>query len=437
MATNRTCDGVRRRDFLKVGVLGGCGLTLANYLRMASAGEATASSLGRGKATSAIFVNLGGGPSHMDTFDLKPDAPKEYRGEFNPIETNVPGVMIGEHLPKMAKCADKYAVLRGVSHTLAAHEFGTKYMNTGSRPLPSLEYPGYGAVVSKELKSPRDLPPFVAIPNTPQVAGYLGVEFAPFSTTNVPRRGQPFSVRGITLGQGLTVEEVEKRRGLLNDLDTAFRGYEKQSDLVNGLDKFSQRAYDIISSPRSRQAFDISRESASITGLFNESPVAQSCLLATRLVEAGVKFVSVSMGGWDTHANNFQALKTKQLPDLDSALSGLFLSLQEKGLLETTAVFVTGEFGRTPKINPRAGRDHYPRALFVLLGGGGMKGGQVIGASDDKAMGPASGDGISPDDVARSFYHSLGIDPAKEYRTPTGRPVAVVRNGSVIKELFA
>ncbi len=435
MATYRTCDGVHRRDFLRAGVLGG-GLSLAGYFRLAAAGEVQSAAVGRGKATSAIFVNLGGGPTHMDTFDLKPDAPKEYRGEFNPIETNVPGVAICEHLPRLAKCADKFAVLRGVSHSLAAHEFGTKYMNTGNRPLPSLEYPGYGAVVSKERPGPRDLPPFVAVPNTPQVAGFLGVEYAPFSTTNTPRPKQPFSVRGITLAGGLTVQEVEKRRGLLDDLDTAFRGSEAHSDLVNGLDRFSQRAYDIISSPRSRAAFDVSKESPSITGLFNESPFAQSCLLASRLVESGVRFVTVSSGGWDTHQDNFKALKTKLLPDLDSALSGLFLSLEAKGLLESTAVFVTGEFGRTPKINPRAGRDHYPRAMFVLLGGGGMKGGQVIGASDAKAMGPASGDGISPDDIAASFYHCLGIDTRKEYHTPTGRPVAIVRNGSVIKELF-
>jgi hypothetical protein len=436
MAANRTCDGVLRRDFLKAGALGVCGLSLADYLRIAQAGGVSASN-GGGKATSAVFVNLGGGPTHLDTFDLKPDAPAEYRGEFKPVDTNVPGVRICEHLPKLAKCADKFAVLRGVSHTLAAHEFGTKYMNTGNRPLPSLEFPGYGAVVSKELRGPKDLPPFVAVPNTPQVAGFLGVEYAPFSTTNTPRPGQPFSVRGITLGGGLTVAEVERRRGLLNDLDTAFRGFEAGSDLVNGLDKFSQRAYDIIRSPRSREAFDVSRESPAVSGLFNASPFAQSCLLAARLVEAGVKFVSVSSGGWDTHQDNFKALKTRLLPDLDSALSGLFLALEAKGLLETTAVFVTGEFGRTPKINPRAGRDHYPRAMFVLLGGGGMKGGQVIGASDEKAMGPASGDGISPDDVAASFYHSLGIDFHKEYRTPTGRPVAIVRYGTVIKELFA
>ncbi|MEO6811991.1 MAG: DUF1501 domain-containing protein, partial [Isosphaeraceae bacterium] len=314
---------------------------------------------------------------------------------------------------------------------------GTKYMNTGNRPIPSLIFPGFGSVVSKELTSPPDLPPFVAIPNTPQVPGYLGVEYAPFSTTSSPQPGKPFSVRGITLGRGLTVEEVEKRRKLLNDLDTTFRGFEKESDLVNGLDRFSQRAYNIISSPRSREAFDISRESPGVAELFPGTPFAQSCLLATRLVESGVRFVSVSLGGWDTHAQNFDRLKTKLLPDLDGGLSGLFTALDQKGLLETTAVFVTGEFGRTPKINKNAGRDHYPRAMFSLLGGGGLKGGQVLGASDAKALGPASGDGISPDDIAATYYHTLGIDCAKEYRTPSGRPVAIVRYGKPIKELLA
>lgn len=438
MPTNRTCDGVLRRDFLRVGVLGS-GLSLAGFLRLSEAGEVKAGAALKsgGKATNAIFINLGGGPSHIDSFDPKPDAPAEYRGEFKPIDTNVPGLRISEHLPKLAQCADRFAVLRGVSHSLAAHEFGTKYMNTGNRPIPSLDFPGYGAVVSKEKGGPKDLPPFVAIPNTPQVAGYLGVEFAPFSTTNTPVKGVPFSVRGITLGRGLTVADIEKRRHLLTDLDTTFRGFEKESDLVNGLDRFSQRAYDIISSPSSRKAFDISAESPSVAKLFNPSPFAQSCLLASRLVESGVRFVSVSNGGWDTHQDNFGKLKDKLLVDLDSALSGLFLSLEQKGILDTTAVFVTGEFGRTPKVNGRGGRDHYPRAMFVLLAGGGIKGGQVIGASDEKAAGPASGDGITPDDVAASFYHALGINPSKEFRTPTGRPVAIVRYGKVIDGLFA
>lgn len=430
MSTYRNCDGIRRRDFLKVGVFAGTGLSLASYLRLAEAGA-----VGKGKAKAAIHINLGGGPSHIDTFDLKPDAPSEFRGEFNPIATNVPGVEISEHLPRLAQCADRYAILRGVSHSLAAHELGTKYLNTGNRPLPSLVFPGYGAVVAKELEAPRDLPPFVAIPNTPQVAGYLGVEYSPFSTQATPRAGQPFNVRGITLGRGLTVEDIERRNNLLKNLDRTFSGFES-SDLVHGLDQFSARAYEIISSRRCRDAFDISKESPGLVERFPGNPFAQSCLLATRLVEAGVRFVSVSSGGWDTHDGNFERLKTRLLPELDGALAGLFTTLADKGLLESTAVLVSGEFGRTPKINPRAGRDHFPRAMFVLLAGGGIKGGIVHGASDATASGPASGEGITPDDVAATFYHTLGIDVRKEYHTSTGRPVMIVRNGTPIEALF-
>jgi hypothetical protein len=432
MATSVFCDGVRRRDFLRLGVLGTTGLALADYLRLSEAGETRAAT-----ARAVIYVYLGGGPTHLDTFDPKPDAPAEYRGEFRPIETNVPGVRISEHLPKLAHCADKFAILRGVSHTLAAHELGTRYMITGNRPLPSLEFPGFGAVVSKELGGPRDIPPFVAIPNTPQAAGYLGVEYAPFSTTSAPRAGQPFAVRGITIGRGLTVDEIERRQNLRRGLDATFRGFESQSDLVNGLDRFAQRAYDIISSTRTREAFDLSRESASVTSLFGPSTLSQSCLLATRLVEAGTRFVTLTHGGWDTHDQNFTRLKTRLLPELDDALAGLLTGLERKGLLDSTLVVVNGEFGRTPKINQRAGRDHYPRAMFVLMGGGGVRGAQVVGASDDKGTQPASGDGITPDDVAASLYHALGIDHTREYRTPTGRPVAIVRYGNVVKGLFA
>ncbi|WP_169979535.1 DUF1501 domain-containing protein [Tautonia rosea] len=431
MATSRTCDGVRRRDFLKIGVLGGTGLTLSTFLRLAEAGEVRA-----GRATSAIHINLGGGPSHLDTFDPKPEAPDGIRGEFETISTAIPGVSISEHLPKLAQCADHYTIIRGVSHSVAAHDLGTKYLNTGNRPLPSLVFPGYGAVVSKELASPRDIPPFVAIPNTPQVAGYLGVEYAPFSTQNAPRAGQPFNVRGISIGRGLTVEEVGRRRNLLQQIDQTFAGYES-SDLINGLDAFSQRAYDIISSPRSREAFDISRESQSVTRLFGRDPFSQSCLLASRLVESGVRFVAVSHGGWDTHQDNFNRLKARNLPELDAGLSGLFLALAQKGLLESTLVMVSGEFGRTPKINPRGGRDHFPRAMFVVMGGGGIAGGRVIGASDETGSGPASGSGIAPDDVAATLFTCLGIDPQAEYHTPTGRPVAIVRNGTPITEAFA
>lgn len=431
MTLHRTCDGVVRRDFLRAGVVGATACTLGNFLRWSHAGEVLPA-----KAQAAIFINLGGGPSHMDTFDLKPEAPEEYRGEFQPIDTNVPGLQISEHLPKLAQVADKFALLRGVSHTLAAHELGSQYVNTGNRPLPSLEFPGYGSVVVKELGGPRELPPYVAVPNTPAKPGYLGVRYAALSTGKSPKAGQPFGVRGISLQNGLTVEQFDRRQALLKDLDTTFRGYESNYDMLDGLDRFSQQAYEMISSPIARKAFDISQESPEFAASFGNSDFGQSCLLATRLVESGVRFVSLQHGGWDTHTDNWKRLKDKLLPPLDAGLSALFSGLQQRGLLSTTAVFVTGEFGRTPKINKqRTGRDHYPRAMFMLLAGGGIRGGQVLGASDDKGGAPL-GDGFTPDDVAASFFTNLGIDPHQEYVTTTGRPVMLVRNGKVIPELF-
>lgn len=430
MKAHTYCDGMKRRDFLRVGALAGTGLTLANFLRMTHAGQVAS-----GPAKAAIFVNLGGGPSHMDTFDLKPDAPSEYRGEFNPIPTSVAGIQISEHLPKLAQCMQYFTILRGVSHTLAAHELGTKYMNTGNRPLPSLEFPGYGAVVSKERPQSASLPSWVAVPNTASSAGYLGLQYSALSTGATPRAGQPFTVRGLALDRGLTLQAVDRRQKLLDSLDNAFASYEKESELLRGMDNFSQQAYAMVSSAEARQAFDTSLESASITKLYGESELGMSCLLATRLVEAGVKFVTVSFGGWDTHNDNFNRLKTNQLPKLDEGLAGLFQGLHAKGLLESTAVFVTGEFGRTPKINTKTGRDHWPRAMFSLLGGGGIRGGQVLGQSDDKAMGPA-GEPITPDQIAASFYKALGIDSHKEYHTNTGRPVMIVREGEPLSGLF-
>ncbi len=433
MSASRYCDGIRRRDVLRIGMLGATGLTLADYLRMAEgAQDAPASARG------AIFINLTGGPSHIDSFDPKPDAPVEYRGEFKAIASAIPGIQLCEHLPQLAAVADKWALLRGVSHTIPEHQMGTKYLNTGNRPLPSLEFPGYGSVVSKELGSPPDLPPFVALPKTPQVAGVLGVEFAPFSTQAIPRADQPFTVRGITLDRSLTNEKLVRRKQLLQRLDASFDDFAQDSSLLRGLDRFAQQAHDILRSPRAAQAFDTSRESPAIAQLFPNHDLGQSCLLATRLVEAGVRFVSVDHGGWDTHDKNFEQLKNKLLPELDTGLAGLLRALDQKGLLATTTVFVTGEFGRTPKISQdRVGRDHYPRAMFVLLAGGGIRGGQVIGVSDARAEAPADGKGFSPDDVAASFYRTLGIDAAKEYRMPTGRPVAIVRHGQVIEQLFS
>ena len=434
MGIHKTCDGVSRRDALRIGALTAGGFSLGNYLQLADAGEVK-----NPGATSAIFINLPGGPSHMDTFDLKPEAEDKYRGQFKPINTNVPGIQISEHLPKLAQCMDKFAILRGVSHTLAAHRLGQEYVNTGSRPLPSLEYPGFGSVVSMERPSDPDVPGFVAVPNINQRPGFLGVQYAPLNTNATPTAGQPFSVRGIELGNGVTVDQVQRRHDLLKSLDRTFSSIEESDSLIKGLDRFNEQAYSMITSPRTRQAFDISKESDGITKMFDDQNFSQSCMLATRLVEAGVRFCGLTLGGWDTHSDNWTRLKEKQLPQLDAGLSGLLNALDAKGLLETTAVFVTGEFGRTPKINTRSaegGRDHYPRCMFMLMAGGAVRGGQVIGESDDSASGPRH-EKISPDDVAASFYHNLGIDPTREYHTETGRPITLVRDGNPVKQLFS
>jgi uncharacterized protein (DUF1501 family) len=438
MTIHDNCEGMFRRDFLKAGVAGGFGLTLANYLQLAQAGHIRRTA----KARHGIFINLAGGPSHLDTFDLKPDAPREYRGTFHPIRTSIPGIQICEHLPKLAACMDKFAIVRGVSHTLGAHRLGSQYVNTGTKPLASLDYPGYGAVTVKktEALNPPNLPPFVAIPNAGlQGPGFLGVRYAPLATGATPRAGAPFSVRGISLQNGLTVKEVERRQSLLKDLDSTFASIESNSQLLDGLDRFARQAHAIITSPRSRDAFDISRESPAFAKPFGETPFGTSCLLATRLIESGVRFVTMSLGGWDTHQDNFTRLKERQLPPLDRGLSALLTGLEQKGLLEETAVFVTGEFGRTPKINQRSaegGRDHYPRCMFMLLAGGSILGGQAVGESDDKATLPEA-EGFTPSDVAASYYHNLGIDPAGEFHTSTGRPITIVRDGTVIRQLFS
>jgi hypothetical protein len=425
---------MKRRDMLKAGTLTVGGLTLGNYMRLANAGQ-----LQSGRADRAIFIELPGGPSHMDTFDLKPDAPDEFRGTFNPISTNVPGIQISEHLPKLASVADKFAILRGVSHTLAAHRLGREYVNTGSKPIPALEYPSYGAVMSKERPSEPDIPTQVAVPKSGQGPGFLGIRYAALETSSTPSFGQPYSVRGISLAGGIGVDEVKRRQGLLKKLDRRFAELEKNDQLLDGLDRFGEQAYSMITSPRARQAFDISKEPESFAKQFGEESFGQSCLLALRLVESGVRLVSVQLGGWDTHTDNFTKLKTKNLPTLDAGLSGLLIGLEQRGLLDSTAVFVTGEFGRTPKINTRSaegGRDHYPRCMFMLMAGGAVRGGQVIGESDDTAAGPRH-EGISPDDVAASFYYNLGIDPQLEYDSNTGRPITLVRDGNVINQLFS
>lgn len=430
------CDGVRRRDFLKVGTLGLIGLNLPTYLRYAAAAEKA----GKTADKSAIFIYLGGGQTHMDTWDLHPDAPEEYRGEFKPIDTNAPGVQICEHLPNMAKQADKFTILRSVTHNLAAHAPGQMFLRTGNRPLPSLQYPAYGSVVTKEYSAPPGIPPYVALPvqstnGGAETAGYLGVAHNPFAVNDDPSKDN-FSVRALTLPQGLSMERIDARKSLLEGLDTAFRTVDTKSQDLAGMDKFYQQAYEILSSKAAREAFDIARESNETRGRYGRNPFGQACLLARRLIEAGVRFISIDFGGWDTHQDNFKRLKDDKLPKLDAGVAGLLEDLGSHGLLDRTALMMTGEFGRTPKVNQRGGRDHWARAMSIVMAGAGIKGGQVLGKTNDKGEEPAEMP-LTPESVAASFYHALGIDSHKEYYTPTGRPVHIVRDGSVIKELFA
>ena len=424
MPTNSYCGGITRRDFLKASTLSGVGLGM---------GKVNGSTHARAK--SAIYIRLAGGPSHMDTFDMKPNAPASHRGEFSEISTNIPGIRISEHLPKLAKCTDKYAIVRGVSHTLSAHRLGSEYLMTGNRPLSALKHPTFGAVVLRELSAPKDIPASVAISNSTNAStSFLGLEYGPFETGKIPMIGCPVNIRRLSLSKGPTSADIDRRHNLIKRYYAALGSFEKQDKVLIGMDEFSQKAYDIMGSTRASDAFDITQEPSSISRLFGDKAFSQNCLLASRLVESGVRLVTVQFGGWDTHRDNFSHLKENSLPNFDDGLSGLLRALESKSLLESTVVFVSGEFGRTPKINQRGGRDHYPQAMFCVFAGGGIQGGQVIGASDSKGEAPLDRV-ISPDDVAATFYHALGIDHTKEYHMPTGRPVMIVRHGKLIPEL--
>ena len=418
-----------RREMLKVGAIGG--LTLSQYLR------AQAASGKKSSRRSAIFIFLEGGPSHQDTFDLKPDAPARYRGEFNPIPTAVPGIHICEHLPELAKRMKDYAIIRGLTHTIADHGLGKKYLLTGNRPSQTLSYPEYGSVVSKMHPSARDLPTYVSIDESFVGPGYLGNEFSAL-TAGKPTFGIPYSVRGISLEDGLTVDRYKSQRRLLDDLDTAFEGFEKLDAPVRGLDRFGAQAHDIISAPSTRKAFDLEQEKPSESKRFGKHEFGQSLLLAARLIEAGVHFVTIRLRpaefDFDTHTDNFSRLR-KLLPPFDKGLAGLFDRLKERGLFESTAIMVAGEFGRTPQINGQGGRDHWARAMFALMAGGDIRGGQVIGETDAKAAEPKN-ESVSPEDLAASFFQNIGIDPKMEFQANVGRPITLVRDGNPIGRLF-
>jgi hypothetical protein len=421
---------------MHVGFIGGLGLSLADFFKMKAHGAQKFYQTKEGTAKSVIHIYLPGGMAHQESWDPKPYAPLEYRGPFKSIPTKIPGVHFSEQFKESAKIADKITVCRSMSHGEAAHERGTHNMFTGYRPSPALSYPSIGSVVSHEFGSRDNLPPYVCIPKVPNEfagSGYLSSSFGPFGLGGDPAKSD-FKVKDLSLPKGITEDRFNKRRSLLNTVDDHFRKMEK-SDALSSMDNFYNDAYSLISSKEAREAFDISRESDKLKERYGKNEAGQRMLLSRRLVESGVRFVSMTYGGWDMHSNIEQGFK-KQGPELDKAFATLISDLDDRGLLDSTLVMMTSEFGRTPKINKTNGRDHYPRVFSVALAGGGITRGQVYGSSDAFATAPEDNP-LSVEDLATTVYDRLGIVADKELMAPGDRPIEIVDGGKVIKELLA
>ncbi len=436
------CERFHRRDFLKIGAAGALGLSLPQLLQLeARAAQGGAAAKNR-KAKAVIMLWLAGGPATIDMWDLKPEAPEGIRGEFKPIDTKAPGVQISQHLPKMAQVMDRATIVRSLYHTIPSHGPATVFMTTGNKPTPAFQYPSLGSLTSRLLKAEQGVPPYVSFSEirggTAGVSGYLGTAYNPFIVEGGGGRGGDgnMRVRGIQLPNGFTLKDLENRDKLLEDFDSSFKKLDKSADLVEGLDAFHKQALEILRSDKTKKAFNLGQESAEMRDRYGKTPFASGALAARRLVEAGVRFVTVSVGGWDTHGKNFDALKGRLLPQVDQTLSALIQDLSDRGMLDSTIVYCCGEFGRTPKINKNNGRDHWARSMAVVLAGGGIKGGYAHGTTDAQGMAPAT-EAVTPDDVSASIFRCLGIDPQTELMTSTGRPIQLFREGKVIEKLLA
>ncbi len=429
------CDGIHRRDVLSIGTLTALGLGSANFHQLRAESRAM-----KATARSCILIWLDGGPSHLETFDLKPEAPAEVRGPFQSIDTNVPGIQISELLSGMAAQCDKLAIIRSMTSPLGEHGLANHYLMTGYKPSPVLQYPSFGSVVT-HLRADRPLlPPYVAIPEGRSAgAGFLGSQFDPFNTGGDPSKPD-FRVRDLDFFPDVDESRIQRRREFLSQFDKAQSKFESKNSAT---DSSFDQAYRLVTSADAKQAFDLHAEPENIRARYGPRMLGQSCLLARRLVERGVPFVTVTNTGWDTHENLTLPLRDGYsgakvgvglIPTFDQAFSALIGDLSERGLLADTLVVAMGEFGRTPKLNPRGGRDHWPRVFSVVLAGGGVSGGQVIGSSDRVGESPRDNP-VTPNDLARTVYTLLGVDPDHELRTSDGRPVPVNQGGKVIREL--
>jgi len=432
--TPNDCRRFHRRDFLTAGAAGILGLSLADSLRFKATGGIADTPR---PATGVIQIWLSGGPATIDIWDLKPDAPEEIRGEFRPIPTAAPNVLIGEHMPRLASVMNHCALVRSLGHTITAHGPGATYLATGNRPSAALDYPALGSLAARLLPSREGVPPYVtfaALRNgvVGSGGGYLGPAYGPFEVEGEPVRGT-FQAQGVSLPSGFSRADLESREALRRRFDRGLRALES-SDALAGLDRFHRQALEILYSDRVRAALDLAREPEAVRDDYGRTSLGQGALAARRLIEVGARFVTLGVDGWDTHGDNFRALRDRLLPPLDKALAALIRDLRCRGLLEETIVVCAGEFGRTPRVNGTAGRDHWPRTMAVLLAGGGIPGGSVYGATDAHGMAPLQ-DACSPDDLAATIFRRLGFGSHHEVQSASGRPIAIFREGRCLEPL--
>ena len=415
---------MNRRDFL---LLGSAGIAGVNLIDLHAAKHLWSESK-EGKAKNIINIFLPGGMAHQESWDPKYLAAQEYRGPLGTVKTNT-GERFSENLKLTAKVADKITVIRSMTHGEAAHERGTHSMMTGWRPSPAITYPSIGSVVSKEFGSRKDLPPYVAVPSPSRSSGsgYLNFKYGPFGLGSNPESPN-FSVRDLSLPSGITAERFAGRKKMRSIIDSRFSKFEKNQQL-DAMDSFYLNAYDLVSSPQARAAFEIDKESAGVREAYGMNSAGQRFLMARRLIEAGVRFVTLTYGGFDHHSN-IKDNMNRQLEPFDKAYATLITDLSERGMLDETLVLVTTEFGRTPKINGNAGRDHWPQVFSIAMAGGGVKGGYIHGTSDPTGSTPEE-DPFTVDNYAATVFSLIGVDPRKELMADGGRPIRVVNNNVI------
>ena len=418
-----------RRSFLKTAALAGGSLPFFSFA------YDPVKKAGKAKAKSVIHIHLPGGMAAQETFDPKPFNPYEYRGPYGSIKTNVPGVHFGSLMKNTAKVADKICVIRSMTHGEAAHERGTHNMFTGYRPSPAIKYPSMGSIVAHQLGTRNNIPPYICIPNQPNEyagTGFMSSTYSPFSLGSDPASGG-FKVKDLKVQGGIKPDRQATRKKILDIIDSDFKGG-SDADVVKAMDSFYDKAFNLMDSPQARDAFDLNKEDAKLRDKYGRHQAGQRFLMARRLVESGARYVTVTAGGWDHHSNIRDNMTRNAVP-LDQAYAALISDLHQRGMLDGILVLLTTEFGRTPKINKDAGRDHYPKVFSVVLAGGGIKQGLTYGMSDATSVAPEE-DPVGVADLARTVHHLIGVDPEYRLMAPGNRPVAIVDGGEILEDIL-